>query len=144
MDKLIQEMKVTLASTFTFYLKAHGFHWNVEGPNFPQYHEFFGELYAELNTAVDGLAEHVRQLDAYAPAAHRMLMELTKIQDDNTVPADAEMLKKLLSDNDVVLEGLLLCYMTAEETKEIALANFLQDRIEAHTKHRWMLKATTK
>jgi DNA-binding ferritin-like protein len=34
--------------------------------------------------------------------------------------------------------------MTAEETKEIALANFLQDRIEAHTKHRWMLKATTK
>jgi starvation-inducible DNA-binding protein len=93
---------------------------------------------------VDGLAEHVRQLDAYAPAAHRMLMELTKIQDDNTVPADVEMIKKLLTDNDVVLEGLLLCYMTAEESKELALANFLQDRIEAHTKHRWMLKATTK
>lgn len=141
---LVDELKRVQADTFAMANKAQYYHWNVEGVNFPQYHKFLGKLYAELNTAVDGLAEHVRQLDAYAPAAHRMLMELTKIQDDNTVPADAEMLKKLLSDNDVVLEGLLLCYMTAEETKEIALANFLQDRIEAHTKHRWMLKATTK
>ena len=141
---LIDELKRVQADTFAMANKAQYYHWNVEGSNFPQYHDFFGELYAELYTAVDGLAEHVRQLDAYAPAAHRMLMELTKIQDDNTVPADVEMFRRLLTDNDTVLEGLLLCYMTAEETKEIALANFLQDRIEAHTKHRWMLKATTK
>jgi starvation-inducible DNA-binding protein len=141
---LIDELKRVQADTFAMANKAQYYHWNVEGANFPQYHDFFGELYAELYTAVDGLAEHVRQLDAYAPAAHRMLMELTKIQDDNTVPADTEMFNRLLTDNDTVLEGLLLCYMTAEETKEIALANFLQDRIEAHTKHRWMLKATTK
>lgn len=141
---LIDELKRVQADTFAMANKAQYYHWNVEGSNFPQYHDFLGELYAELFTAVDGLAEHVRQLDAYAPAAHRMLMELTKIQDDNTVPADTEMFKRLLTDNDTVLEGLLLCYMTAEETKEIALANFLQDRIEAHTKHRWMLKATTK
>ena len=141
---LVDELKRVQADTFAMANKAQYYHWNVEGANFPQYHDFFGELYAELYTAVDGLAEHVRQLDAYAPAAHRMLMELTKIQDDNTVPADTEMFNRLLTDNDTVLEGLLLCYMTAEETKEIALANFLQDRIEAHTKHRWMLKATTK
>ena len=141
---LIDELKRVQADTFAMANKAQYYHWNVEGSNFPQYHDFFGDLYAELYTAVDGLAEHVRQLDAYAPAAHRMLMELTKIQDDNTVPADTEMFNRLLTDNDTVLEGLLLCYMTAEETKEIALANFLQDRIEAHTKHRWMLKATTK
>lgn len=141
---LIDELKRVQADTFAMANKAQYYHWNVEGANFPQYHEFFGDLYAELFAAVDKLAEHVRQLDAYAPAAHRMLMELTKIQDDNTVPADTEMFNRLLTDNDTVLEGLLLCYMTAEETKEIALANFLQDRIEAHTKHRWMLKATTK
>lgn len=141
---LVDELKRVQADTFAMANKAQYYHWNVEGSNFPQYHDFFGDLYAELYTAVDGLAEHVRQLDAYAPAAHRMLMELTKIQDDNTVPADTEMFNRLLTDNDTVLEGLLLCYMTAEENKEIALANFLQDRIEAHTKHRWMLKATTK
>lgn len=48
MDKtqLAEQMKVLLASTFSLYLKAHNYHWNVTGPNFGQYHEFFGDLYA--------------------------------------------------------------------------------------------------
>jgi starvation-inducible DNA-binding protein len=141
---LVDELKRVQADTFAMANKAQYYHWNVEGADFPQYHDFFGEIYAELYAAVDGLAEHVRQLDAYAPGAPRMLTELTKVADDTTVPDSIEMVKRLLTDNDTVLEGLLLCYMSAEENKEISLANFLQDRIEAHTKHRWMLKATTK
>jgi starvation-inducible DNA-binding protein len=141
---LIDELKRVQADTFAMANKAQYYHWNVEGADFPQYHKFLGKLYAELNTAVDGLAEHVRQLDSYAPGAPRMLTELTKVADDTTVPAGLEMVRRLLTDNDIVLEGLLLCYMSAEENKELGLANFLQDRIEAHTKHRWMLKATTK
>jgi hypothetical protein len=43
-----------------------------------------------------------------------------------------------------VLEGLLICYMSAEDRKELGLANHLQDRIEIHTKHRWMLKSILK
>ena len=42
METLIEVMKKVLADTFALYLKAHNYHWNVEGPNFPQYHEFFG------------------------------------------------------------------------------------------------------
>lgn len=141
---LVDELKRVQADTFAMANKAQYYHWNVEGADFPQYHDFFGDIYAELYAAVDGLAEHVRQLDAYAPSAPRMLTELTKVTDDTTVPDSLEMVKRLLTDNDTVLEGLLLCYMSAEENKEISLANFLQDRIEAHTKHRWMLKATTK
>jgi starvation-inducible DNA-binding protein len=141
---LVDELKRVQADTFAMANKAQYYHWNVEGADFPQYHDFFGEIYAELYAAVDGLAEHVRQLDAYAPGAPRMLAELTKVADDTTVPDSIEMVKRLLTDNDTVLEGLLLCYMSAEENKELGLANFLQDRIEAHTKHRWMLKATTK
>ena len=49
--ELVNRMKVVLATTFALYLKAHNFHWNVEGPNFPQYHEFFGNLYEEIGRA---------------------------------------------------------------------------------------------
>lgn len=141
---LIDDLKRVQADTFAMANKAQYYHWNVEGANFPQYHDFFGELYAELFTAVDALAEHVRQQDAYAPGAFRMLKELTKITEDETIPGDLEMFRRLLTDNDTVLESLLICYMAAEESKELGLANYLQDRIEAHTKHRWMLKAVTK
>jgi starvation-inducible DNA-binding protein len=141
---LVDDLKRVQADTFALYAKAHYYHWNVEGENFVQYHDFLGELYEELFAAVDPIAEHVRQLDAYAPAAHRMLMELTRITDDNTIPAPLEMMRKLLSDNDIVMEGLIQAYMSADAQAELGLANFLQDRLDVHKKHRWMLKSITK
>jgi len=141
---LVDDLKRVQADTFAMYAKSHSYHWNVEGPDFVQYHDFLGELYEELFNAVDPIAEHVRQLDAYAPAAHRMLMELTKIQDDNTVPAALEMFRRLIQDNDTVMEGLVQAYMSADAQGELGLANFLQDRLDAHKKHRWMLMSLTK
>jgi starvation-inducible DNA-binding protein len=140
---LTDALKRCQADTFALANKAQYYHWNVEGPDFAQYHEFLGELYAELFAAVDTLAEHVRQLDAYAPGAQRMLSELTNIQGDVTVPAALGMFRQLVTDNETVLEGLTLCYMMAEEQHELGLSNQLQDRIEAHNKHHWMLKAIT-
>lgn len=141
---LVDDLKRVQADTFAFYSKAHYYHWNVEGPNFVQYHEFLGGLYAEVFAAVDLIAEEVRQIDAYAPAAHRMLMELTRIKEDNTIPADLEMFRRLLADNDTVMEGLVQAYMSAESAGELGLANVLQDRLTAHKKHHWMLKSLTK
>ena len=141
---LTDALKRVQADTFALANKAQYYHWNVEGPDFVQYHEFLGELYAELFTAVDGLAEHVRQLDAYAPGAQRMLSELTSIQGDVTVPAALAMIRQLASDNETVLEGLALCYLAAEDQHELGLSNHLQGRIEVHNKHRWMLKSITK
>ena len=44
MDELVAKMKVVLADSFTLYMKAHGYHWNVIGPDFPQLHDFLGDL----------------------------------------------------------------------------------------------------
>jgi starvation-inducible DNA-binding protein len=144
MDKLIQEMKVSLASTFTFYLKAHGFHWNVEGPNFPQYHEFLGDLWEEAFGAVDPLAEHLRTLDAYAPASLGRYTELSIVKDEINIPAAISMMSKLRNDNQALIEQLTKTQTLAEQNKKMGLANFLQDRIDAHEKHGWMLRSITK
>lgn len=141
---LVDDLKRVQADTFAMYAKSHYYHWNVEGPDFVQYHEFLSELYTGLFDAVDEVAEHVRQLDSYAPAAHRMLMELTKIQDDNSVPPAIEMFRRLIQDNDTVMEGLVQAYMSADAQGELGLANFLQDRLDIHKKHRWMLLSLTK
>lgn len=141
---LVDDLKRVQADTFALYAKAHYYHWNVEGPDFVQYHDFLGKLYEELHDAVDVLAEEVRALDQYAPGAHRMLMDLTKIQDDNTIPAALEMMRRLLSDNEIVLEGLVTAFMSAEAAGEIGLSNLLQDRFDVHKKHAWMLRSLTK
>jgi starvation-inducible DNA-binding protein len=144
MDELIQEMKVTLASTFAFYLKAHGFHWNVEGANFPQYHEFLGGVWEEVFGAVDPLAEHLRTLETYAPASFARYVELSIVKDELNIPAAMSMMKKLLTDNTSIIEQLTKTQSLAEKQKKMGLANYIQDRIDAHEKHGWMLRSITK
>ena len=144
MDELIEQMKVSLASTFAFYLKAHGFHWNVEGANFPQYHEFLGDLWEETFGAVDPIAEHLRTLNSYAPASLARYSELSLIKDELNIPSAMSMMTKLSTDNSVIIDQLTKTQVLAEKNKKMGLANFLQDRIDAHEKHGWMLRSIIK
>jgi starvation-inducible DNA-binding protein len=139
---LVDKLKVVLANTFTMYMKTHGYHWNVIGSDFPQYHDFFGDLYAEVHGAVDDIAEQLRQINSFAPGSLQRMKELTELEEDDLVPNAAKMVVNLIAANDKVLLSLVECYEMAEEAKEYGLSNFLQDRITAHKKHGWMLKAT--
>jgi starvation-inducible DNA-binding protein len=144
MEELIEELKVVFASTYAFAAKAHYYHWNVEGPDFPQYHEFFGDIYEEVGGAIDKMAEHIRALDAYAPGSFKRLEELSAIEGDDTIPTGLAMAAKLLEDNDKLTPMLISVMKKAESVDRYGTANFIQDRIEAHRKHAWMLRATTK
>jgi len=144
MDSLIEKMKVVLADTFAMYLKAHNFHWNVEGNNFPQYHDFLGNLYEELHGAVDPIAEHIRALDAYAPGSLSRFRELSSIRDSMTPPPAMGMMLELYSDNEIVMASLKSAYQSAETMGEIGLSNFIQDRYDVHKKHAWMLRSITR
>jgi starvation-inducible DNA-binding protein len=141
---LIDELKQVQATTFAFAQKTQYYHWNVEGADFVQYHDFLGELYAETAAAVDTIAELVRTMNSYAPAAHRMLMELSIIKDDDTVPEAMEMMRRLRDDNESLLDALRVCYQTAEDDRQIGISNYLQDRVQAHEKHGWMLNSIVK
>ena len=144
METLIEVMKKVLADTFALYLKAHNYHWNVEGPNFPQYHEFFGNLYEELHDAVDPIAEEIRSLQAYAPGSFTRFLELTEIEDELNVPMSIEMANRLLMDNEKVLNTLNVAFKLADTFDKQGLADFLAGRIDVHNKHGWMLRSITK
>ncbi len=141
---LIDELKKVHADAFTFYLKTHFYHWNVEGPNFPQYHDFFQNLYQEVFASVDSLAELIRTLDSYAPGTLTRLKELTSIEETDDVPDAKTMMTRLLQENNILRASLLTAYRTAESTGEVGISNFLQDRIQAHEKHAWMLRSILK
>lgn len=142
MDQLLEKLKVLLATNFSFYLKLHFFHWNVTGPNFPQYHEFFGDLYEEVFAANDDIAEHIRAVKGFAPGSLSRFIDLTMVKDQiDVVPAD-QMISIAIQDNDKVIDVLTQAYLSAEQNSEHGLANFLQDRIDIHKKHAWMLRST--
>jgi len=141
---LVSAMKAALADTYSFYLKAHYYHWNVEGPDFKQYHELFQMVYEIAYGSVDQYGEEIRALDAYAPGSLSRFAELTKITDDNTVPVALEMVRRLAASNDVVLSSIETAYELAEAAHQHGLSNFLAERQDDHRKLRWMLNATLK
>ena len=137
---LAESMKIALADTFALYLKTHNFHFNVVGKDFYQYHKFLNDLYDELWEAFDAVGEQIRTLDVFTPASFTRYSELTTIADATTVPSGVQMMKILHDDNERVIKSLTTAYKKAEEAKNLGLSNFLQDRIDKHNKHGWMLR----
>ena len=137
-------LKVALADTFAFYLKAHNFHWNVTGPHFSEYHSFLGGLWEEVFDGVDLIAENIRTLDAFAPGSMKRYLELTTIEEATNIPDGLVMLSKLAADNERVLASLTAAYEICEKHKHFGISNMLQDRITAHQKHGWMLRSFIK
>lgn len=137
-------MKKLLASSYAFTIKAQYFHWNVEGPNFNEYHEFFGKIYEEVYASIDATAEYIRTLDSYAPGSFDRFKELSVIPEQTLVPRAELMFAELLSDNNLMLDLLRECFKIAGEENEFGIENFLAERIDAHAKHGWMLKSYIK
>lgn len=144
MDDLHKAAKVGFASSFSFYLKAHNFHWNVEGSDFLEYHQLFGGIYEEVYSSIDDYAEKIRALGTYVPASYTRFSMLSQIEDETGILPKEAMTAELLKDNDKLINILKLVYELAEKYKEVGFSNFMAERIDAHRKHGWMLTSTLK
>jgi starvation-inducible DNA-binding protein len=141
---LILATKIAFATEYSFYLKAHFFHWNVEGVNFQQYHALFNTIYSEVYGIIDDFAEKLRALGTYAPGSFSRFSMLSHIDEEAEVQPAEEMVGELLTDGDKILQILKVTYDIAESEGEHGLSNFLAERMDAHKKHAWMLRATLK
>ena len=144
MEQLIQQLKVILGTNFALYLKSHGFHWNIEGANFPQYHAFLDGFYNEVFNQNDPIAEHIRQLDSYAPGSLERMLELADLEESQNIPMALAMMTELKRDNDRFIIHLRAGIVAAEQADEPAIGNFLQDILGAHQKKAWMLRSIIK
>lgn len=141
-ESLIKAAQTALASTFVFYLKAHNFHWNVEDENFLEAHQLFGMIYEEVYDSIDTFAEKIRALGTKIPASLSSFKYLSVVEDQTGYPTKDFMVAELLADNDKVLNVLNTAYDESEKAKMRGFSNFIAERLDAHAKHAWMLKAT--
>jgi starvation-inducible DNA-binding protein len=141
-EELIKAMKIAFATEYSFYLKAHFYHWNVEGADFSQYHKLFGKIYKEVYDSIDPFAENIRKLGSYTPGSYTRFSMLSQIDDELTVQPAMDMIRELLDDGEKILKVLDMVYDLSEGARQFGISNFLAERIDAHQKHNWMLRAT--
>ena len=137
-------LKTYLASTFSYYLKAHYFHWNVEGPDFGELHEFFSNIYEDAYSAVDPIAEYIRTTDEYAPGSLSRFLELTQVPDQTKVPRARLMLEELLADTQIMINLSRQVFEASAAEGREDIANFAAERQSQHGKYQWQLKSYLK
>jgi len=142
---LADDLKTLLATEYAFVIKAQNFHRNVEGPDFAQYHQFFGELYNEVyENTIAQTAEYVRTLDVYAPGSFERFGELSVIAGQTKVPRAMLMIQELFDDNNALLQILNQTFKSAVSEENEGIANFVAERLDAHNKHAWQLRSFLK
>ena len=132
-----------ISSTYSLYLKTHGYHWNVEGPHFQQLHIQFMEQYSEMWSAVDELAERIRALGHYAPASYAEMARLSCVQEETGRPSWQDMVHTLANGHELVAKTAREVLRVAEENGDDATADVVSPRVTIHEKTAWMLRATT-
>lgn len=142
MEQLIQILKGLLADTVALKYKAHGYHWNVETDDFPQYHDFFAKIYEDYDSAIDPMAEWIRMLGGYAPFKLSRFNELTSLPETEVSSDHEDMSMDLYKANELMIAKFQDAFDVATAARQQGLANFFADRQTAHQKWSWQLKAT--
>jgi starvation-inducible DNA-binding protein len=145
MNELQASLKIALANAFKMYFAAQQAHWNVEGPYFSQYHDFFGDIYTDVQSSIDDIAERIRITGAYAPSSLPMLLASSTIEDMPPAPASCRtLLIGLIAANQQMIASLNKAFEYAELARDQGLMDYLAGRLDVHKKHGWMLDASSK
>ncbi len=138
----VDTLKRVLADTYALYLKTQNYHWNIAGANFKEWHMMLEEHYIELAAAVDLIAERIRALGEKAPASFSKFAALTTLKDGDENATSRVMLEDLVKGHELVVISLKHAEEIASLNKDAATENVMSDRLEAHQKTLWMLRAS--
>lgn len=137
-------LKQLLASTLAYSIKSWQFHWNVEGSDFAQLHEFFSDIQEDAYSAVDQIAEYIRTLEEYAPGSFERFQELSIVPGQTKVPRARLMLEELLADTQTMKDLVMQVFEVAQAEGREDIANFMAERQDSHGKYMWQLKSFLK
>lgn len=140
---VVAALNSVLGQSFRLYVQTHGYHWNVEGPQFRQLHEMFEAQYQNLWAALDEVAERIRVQGAYAPGSVADLMSHAAPEADAAQSAQ-DMVAKTIAAHEAIAATLRSSAATCADAGDEVSAGLLTDRLEWHEKEIWMMRASTR
>lgn len=145
---IIDTLKTSIANHFESALTVHGYHINVEGIDFKQYHDFFQEIYADFYAQIDVLSEYVRTLTEsaeYVNLSMDVLQKNKSIKGNLIVGNKAiEMCKAIIELNNKLIDDYAAIFDEATKEKQQGLADWAAGRLDKVSRTNWMVVAITK
>lgn len=143
-NKIADQLRTVLASSYGLYFKTHSFHWNVEGMNFKELHELFEVQYTAIWNSLDEIAERIRSVGDYAPSNTEQLVQGSIISDESKPSNAKQMLDILVADYNKIITLLKDSIKLSEQENDPISGDLFTQLLAFYEKNIWMLKSTSK
>lgn len=145
---IIDLLKTTLANSIESSLIVQSYHWNIEGPDFNQYHDFFSDVYANYYSEIDRLAEYIRIVSnstEYVNASVDVI-GINKTVKSNVIVGNKpkEMCKAIIVLNNVLIANYQSLFDQASKENIQGLADYCASKLDDMNKLNWKLLSITK
>lgn len=142
-EALAGALAEVLADSVVLSHVVQGFHWNVKGSDFSEYHAFFAGIYEDLESSIDPTAENILKLGFDAPYLLEDFLGLTSIKAVRVPASDpTTMLMDLAGHLQTIIGCNLGAFAIANDCNEQGIADFLAGRDDMLKKHMWQVAAS--
>jgi starvation-inducible DNA-binding protein len=141
-EGLANSLAKFLGTTVVAQYMAHGYHWNVKGPEFTQFHKFFGKIYEDWSGEEDRIAEYIRILGFDAPHDLNQFLMLACLDSKPCSGDPMEMGANLYEANLVLKNCVEDIFNIASAINAQGIADWAASRMDAHSKWNWMIGTT--
>ncbi len=141
--KLAKEFNTYLSNLSLFTMKLHNIHWNVEGLNFMDVHEYTEKEYEVFFERMDEVAELMKMYDTMPASTLKEQLELATLTEEASRKFNCkEALELLLKDYYALREEATNLRNAVDAEGWFTSVALLESHVEAYNKNIWFLKAT--
>jgi starvation-inducible DNA-binding protein len=131
-----------LADEVVLYIKARNYHWNIEGSNFSEMHQFYEQHFNDLDEIMDQVAERIRAIGHYTEARLADYLKLTNLIENDYTNNQKDQLQYLLESHETIINNLRrLIPLFADKHKDLGSSDFVTQLLGKHEKMAWMVRA---
>jgi starvation-inducible DNA-binding protein len=135
-------LSTILSDEMVLYVKTRKFHWNVSGESFMELHKLFQSQYAELEEAIDEIAERIGKLGEKTIGTMEEFLKNASIKEHpQKYGSSRDMIEELYEDHQTIIiklrQDIEKC---AEKNKDAGTADFLTGLMEQHETAAWVLR----
>ena len=135
-EQVIDALNTDLADTYVAYHQIKKHHWNVEGAEFRELHEYLGEVAADLEEGADELAERAQALGGVPLAGGATFEEHATVEPEGDDVYDVR--TSVRNDMEMfgdIIESLREHVAMVEDMGDYATGEILRDNLEIVEEH---------
>lgn len=135
------ELNELLSNYAIFYQNVRGFHWNIRGDKFFELHIKFEELYTDLLTKIDEIAERILTLGGIPNHSFSVYLETSAVKPVENIKDGKKAVQRILSAfTTILLLQRELLELTGKDSDEGTNA-LMSEYVRQQEKLVWMYSA---